>query len=90
MIYTIGRKSVYDLHIEHNPQAMKIGRSDDYPGGSVWRTPEEARQYLADENLDDLDDFDVYGVEADWEKDTEPSNGGPWHDLLRDARLVRL
>lgn len=87
MIYTLGRKSVYDIHIEHNPQAMKIGRTEDYPGGSVWRTPEEARQYLADKNLDD---FDVYGVEADWEKDTEPAKDGPFHDLLGDARLVRL
>jgi len=32
--------------------------------------------------------YTVYGVIADWEKDTEPSKEGDWNDLLIDARLV--
>jgi len=79
MIFTIGR---YDDSIfENNP--LKMGRAEDYPGGSVWKSKEEAEKHLQE-------GYKVYGVMADWETETEPSQDGDWNDLLVDAPLVKL
>jgi hypothetical protein len=88
MIYCIGNKQNYDEAMSKHLDLRKSGRcvEDDgtyYPGGSVWQTREEALTNCPE-------GFDVYGVIADWEKDTAPSAEGPWHDLLSDSLLVFL
>jgi hypothetical protein len=88
MIYCIGNKQNYDEALSKHPGLRKTGRCVEedgtpYPGGSVWQTREEARANCPE-------DYDVYGVIADWEKDTAPSEDGPWHDLLSDCLLVYL
>lgn len=86
MIYTIGRRESYQEVLERQGAVYKLGRRPDYPGGSVWPTPEEAAAYLAEKGLTD---YGVYLVVADWKMDTAPSiHGGPWHDLLRDAAIA--
>jgi hypothetical protein len=83
MIYCIGRN--YEQDMDKNPKPMKLGRQKDYCGGSVWKTAAQARLHARVS-----EGFFVYGVKARWEKDTVPSKDGPWHDLLRDAELVRI
>lgn len=87
MIYTIGDTQTYDPLIS-NGGGVKSGRGSrpGYPGGSVWLTAEEAERWC-----DPAKRQVVYGVLADWERDTEPSASGmPWRDLLFDRPLVRL
>lgn len=84
MIYTVGHKASYDRYLrEQGPQCYKRGPRGDYPGGSVWRTVEEAEHHAPE-------GYAVYGVIADWELDTTPSSRGDWHDLLHDARIVSV
>ena len=95
MIYTIGHQENYERAFQRHGEGkvVKAGRYTKpdgtvYPGGCVWKTREEAQNYLTKfPNLS----WKIYGVLADWETDTAPNEAGqPWHDLLRDARVVRL
>lgn len=93
MIYTLGVKEVYDRYISEDPMPMKLGRRDDwngkpYHGGSVWKTFEDAKTYLA--NTCESEKFNVYGVMADLDSETVPNESGRWNDLLVDAVLVKL
>lgn len=83
MIFTIGYTENYERYFIEQPKPRKLGRTADYPGGSVWRTFEEAK-------LNCPDGYSVYGVLANWETDTEPSNEGEWHDLLITSDLIKL
>lgn len=83
MIYTLGRTAAYEQCFCDQERPQKRGRTHDYPGGSVWETPEQAASHAPE-------GYSVYGVVAEWESDTEPAADGPWHDLLIDADLVRL
>lgn len=83
MIYTIGHKKMYEKYFEEIPKLKKMGKTSDYEGGTVWKTLQEAKEYCPE-------DYEVYGVEADWEKDTEPSNIAEWRYLMVDAELVKL
>lgn len=84
MVYTIGRTEAYEAELDAGP-VEKRGRSsaEGYPGGSVWRDFDDALR-------DCPPGYSVYGVDADWDNDTAPSRDGDWHDLLRDAPIVRL
>ena len=82
MVYTVGKTEVYEDYIakDSNPEKAK--------GGSVWRTKDDARNYLLGTSQDKT--FSIYGIEADWEKDTEAVLGSPWRALTRKARIVRI
>jgi len=80
MIYTIGKKSIYDIYIKNDINPRKLGKTDNYPGGSVWRYKKEVEKFLTK-------GYEVYGVLADWEKDTKQSNDGKWNDLLKSSKL---
>ena len=89
MTYTIGHTKSYLQYFEEQPypHPMKLGkRADDYEGGSIWKTESEAQAFL-DKN--GMSDYSVFGVEADWETDTELGEDGV-HCLLKDAPLVIL
>lgn len=98
MIYTVGVKKNYlEMYAQEKAKGdvlRKAGRDlsyrdEDNPngfyGGSVWQTIQEARQHR-------LPGFAVFGVLADWEKDTaislEPD--ADWHDLLVNSEIVIL
>jgi hypothetical protein len=83
MIYCIGHRESYERYFAEQEQPEKMGRTADYQGGSVWLTLEEALAHCPD-------GFAVYGVLAEWDRDTQPSADGPWHDLLVHSRLVRV
>lgn len=84
MIFTVGHEESYERYFEEQENLpRKLGRTEDYVGGSVWKTVQEAQKYCPK-------DYKVYGVLADWENDTVPSKEGPWHDLLVTSPLVRV
>lgn len=85
MIYTCGHRESYERYFLEQGTPQKLGRTADYRGGSVWQTREEAEQYCSE-------DYAIYGVIADWERDTAPTmaDEGTWHDLLVTSPLVRL
>jgi hypothetical protein len=89
MIYTLGHKQGYLDAIASDGRIKKLGKcvldGRPYPGGSVWQTLADAER-VARLNPD----FMVFGVEADWDADTEPENGASYHNLLHDAWIVTL
>ena len=78
MIYTVGLIDKYEA-------ALAKGDAVKDAGGWVWQTPEEARDYLVARNS--IDVRRVYGVLADWERDTAPTYP---RSLVRPAKLVAL
>lgn len=84
MIYTLGFAKQYDLYIEKDPKASKG------IGGSVFRTKEEALS--CKHTTQNAEEFKVYGVEADWDRDTKPvgSKKISFRALVRPAKLVQL
>jgi hypothetical protein len=90
VIYTIGHRESYLKAIAEadDGKIEKLGKSDERPGGYAFRTCEDAQRRIAEAYADRR--FAVFGLEADWELDTEPSPTGWWHNLLRDATIVVL
>ena len=82
MIYTVGKIDIYENYLDTDPDAAK-GKT-----GSVWQTLEDIQKYVNGNSS--LRNFRVYGVEADWELDTEIIEGENWRSLIRSAKLVRL
>jgi len=87
MLFTVGHTLSYEQYFDEcsglKNQPMKKGKTSDYPGGSVWLTKKEALAYCPK-------DYSVYGVLADWNKDTKPSPEGNWNELLKTSKLIRL
>lgn len=86
MIYTIGQTLSYEKYFT-NPEYWNNGVPQKAAGGSVWKTKDEVLEYLSIGYHGE--EFTIYGVLADWEKDTE-NTGNSWNDLLRDADLIKL
>ena len=66
-----------------------------YPGGSVWQTRDEAERWIREEGVKldppwTPDTFCAWGVDADWEKDTEPDPNASYHNLLKDSPLIDI
>ena len=83
MIYTIGNSENYLIYFAEQARPLKKGRDKDFQGGSVWKTFDEAAKYAPKGS-----GFSVFGVLADWDRDTEPHEGESYHDLLINAELV--
>lgn len=83
MIFTVGDEFLYEKYFRDQAQPQKKGRTENYRGGSVWLTREDAEHFAPF-------GYKVYGVIADWATETVPSKDGMCHDLLVDADLVRL
>lgn len=90
MIYTIGNTKNYNTYLKEIPNLKKKGRDRDYQGGSVFKTLEDAENYLDDLELNN--EYSVYGVEADWDKDTDTSLDGStrYRDLLIDSKIIKI
>lgn len=79
MIYTIGNTENYEKFFQQQAYPRKA------IGGSVWKTFDEAKFCCGRGDL-----YSVYGVEADWEKDTIKKGDHSWNDLLINAVLVKI
>lgn len=101
--FTVGNTHSYDLALyealEDDP-VKKVGRNnglyDDYGGGWVWATEQEAADFLQSSQFDATfpgraSEFAVYRLElpTDWDTDvtTETEDDGV-HRLLNDAVIV--
>ena len=86
MIYTVGRADIYEDYIKNDKNAAKR------KGGSVWETFKDA-QHCCNENNDMITSqhtFQIYGVDADWESDTEVEQNVRYRSLKRDAKLIKI
>ncbi|MBS1722594.1 MAG: hypothetical protein JSS66_06245 [Armatimonadetes bacterium] len=83
MLYTVGRKDVYEPLFAEHPDGF-----DKLAGGSVWPTEAVARQYLERWGLSES--FGVYGINANWTTDTCLEEGCEYRSLTRDAKCVPL
>ncbi|MHA1548522.1 MAG: hypothetical protein ACTSYE_06280, partial [Alphaproteobacteria bacterium] len=77
MIYTVGLTHKYERELARGP-LRKLGpqRQADgnmYPGGWVWQSAADAKAYLVERKSTSI--RSVYGVEADWERDTSEAPG---------------
>ncbi len=90
MIYTVGSKRAYFRSLLKNGKVMKSGRKRGYAGGGVFLTREDAQRHIDELELQGYKDFMVFGLLADWQKDTQVSSQHWWHDLLKDAEVVVL
>jgi len=81
MIFTVGRAILYESYFSEQEVPIKA------VGGSVWRTYQEATQYLLKNEIQN--EYLVYGVFADWDLDTKITEYG-WNALLKDAPLCKI
>lgn len=98
LAYTVGHTSSYDQYLIESSKPMKLGKRDDYPGGWIWHTVEEARAFLERNDLEELYQdmdrrkFSVYELElpTSWEIDVtrDPDQHGV-HHLIPDAQILR-
>ncbi len=91
MIYAIGQTHQYAAKFASPKPLYKVGKGLDargrpYPGGSVWRTEEDAKAYIVANGLTAT--HMVLRVIADWETDTEQLAGEPYRRLLRHALIL--
>lgn len=82
-VFTVGHESAYDGLILDDIEVKKLGRRDDYPGGYACRSIDDAVRLI--EELGKTGEWAVYRLKADWDRDTEPSSDGWWHDLIHDS-----
>jgi hypothetical protein len=96
MIYTIGHEESYMQAIAKSETGViqKTGRlkADDYggpySGGYAFQTLEDAQRRI-DEAYSEQG-YIVFGLNADWEHDTEPAYDGWWHYLIHHSDIVIL
>lgn len=88
MIYCIGLTVRYEAALAGPSAPIKRGAGPDYAGGWVWQTVSEADRFIAMNGLTAT--HSVYGLDADWEQDTEAVAGKPYRCLLCDARVLRI
>jgi hypothetical protein len=58
-----------------------------YSGGSIFKTYQDADNYLTKNNLKT---YSVFGVLANWDNDTEPNINKEYNNLLTDSQLVLI
>lgn len=89
--YTIGRG--YDAYFETQEAPKKSGHHEDYDGGWVWRTREEAQAFI-DSKKEGVDDsYKVYGLSLPngWATDVSPEPAADGiRRLLTDSPLLQL
>jgi len=90
MIYTIGSKKAFMRNYLKNGKVMKTGRRRGYAGGCAFETREEAQRHIDELELQGYKGMMVFGLLADWGKDTAPSQNNWWHDLIKDSEVVVL
>jgi hypothetical protein len=95
MIYCYGKRSTYDAGLSQPKPFIKLGRGSIDPegnavlGGAVFQFRQEAENFLFRMGRQGRE-RGVFGIEADWAKDTYHIEGEGHNRLLRDARIVKL
>jgi len=91
--YTLGHHVSYEKYITEmqakNQPVLKVGRTDSYLGGCVFKTQEEAVQYASANDLD----YVPYELKLPngWEQDVDCTLEKADHFcLLNDAEIIRI
>lgn len=82
MIYTVGNRLAYNQYFKELKEVEKAA------GGSVWKTFDDVATYLS--RITHAGQYEIFGVEADWEKDTIDLEGASWNALTKNAKLIKL
>ena len=90
MIYTVGSKKAYFRSFLKNRKVIKSGQSRGFAGGCAFKTRADAQRHVEELEMQGYKGYVVFGLLADWEKDTGPSSEHWWHDLIHDAEVVVL
>lgn len=90
MIDTVGSKKAYFRSLLKNGKVIKSGRKRRYGGGCVFRSRENAQRHIDELELQGYKNYMVFGLLADWERDTQPNFLHWWHHLLADAEVIVL
>lgn len=96
MIYTVGHAESYRRGIREQAvkgeKLFKLGPRQDampaYPGGFAAETIEDAERLI--DEFGKRGQWEPFGLIADWDTDTKPSDDGWWRNLQRDAEIVDL
>lgn len=101
IVYTIGNSKTYDEDLIAKDKVKKVGKKDNYLGGWIWKTQEDAFKFIKSQDFLNLDwgdgnprdplNFSVYGVViCNWEEDIYFSNEDNQFHLLNDSPLVLI
>lgn len=72
--------------VDTYPNGKTQSYPDGYEGGYAFETYEDALRGLAEENPQGT--WTVFGLDARWGIDTQPSISGWWHNLLVDSDII--
>ncbi len=96
-VYTIGHRESYIKGLaENGDKFLKTGKypaRDEhpcYPGGIIFRTPEDARQYINEElTPEDGPLYAIWEIDANWYTDCQSDDKSKyWKSLQLDSRIV--
>jgi len=90
--YTIGNEHGYDETLASGTAVYKLGKrpEEDYPGGWVCKTIDDAQNFINDQDLPFK--AAVYEIElpGTWETDVTSKPGGDGvHNLLVNAKIIK-
>lgn len=89
--FTLGNRSGYRKRLAETKPVFKLGRAEDYPGGSVWATPDQVWSYI--DSVDLPYQAECYEIELlmPFGECTAPSSfpEASWRDLLINALIIR-
>ena len=92
ILYTVGNTILYNQAFEEQGNIQKIGKKENviidnkpYTGGWVWKTKEEANQKCIE-----VPEYSVFGLLANWEKDTYFHNIDNCNYLLNTSIIIKL
>lgn len=100
-VYTIGNTSSYDKSIaEDSDNCFKLGKSENYEGGWIWKNPDEAINFINSKEFLNVnwgdgkprnpERFSVYCVIIkSWNDVSMPDKDGIYH-LLIDSKFYKL
>ncbi len=96
MIYTVGHAKSYRKGIAEmaakGEKLFKLGprpdRNPPYPGGFAARSIADAERLI--DEFGKRGEWEPFGLIAEWDEDTKPSEHGWWGALQRDAEIVDL
>lgn len=96
--FTLGHTKSYNQAILEN--AKKLGKTENYEGGWIWKTAEQARVFLnspaflevdwGDGKRRDPASFSVYGLIVDWDNDVVFNEPSGVYLLLTDSLIIPI
>lgn len=90
MVYTVGPARTYKAKLEVWGNLSKVGRTENYKGGCAFQTIEAAQRFIQEKMPQEPSKYAVFGLEANWETDTEPSEDDWWNYLLVNRPIFLL